>query len=263
MTTADHCFVIPAYGDSPHLEACLQSLAAQQHPSRVVIATPTPSAHIAGLAEKYGAELRVNPAGGGIGIDWNFALDHAVAPWVTIAHQDDLYLPGFVARTMQAVAANPDATLAFTGYEEQVGDAVRGDTTLLRIKRALLEGGFMGGSRAASRFAKTNVLRFGCAIACPSVSLNLARTGLRFREDLRIDLDWAAWLELARAPGAFLYIRETLMLHRVHPDSETTAGIAGGVRAAEDRMMLRKMWPAPIANLIAGTYGIAYRSNAN
>lgn len=261
MSTPEHCFVVPAYGDSPHLEACLRSLAAQDYATRVVITTPTPSDRMARLADAHGARLHVNPIRGGIGADWNFALDHAEAPWVTIAHQDDIYLPTFAARTMQAVAANPDAVLAFTGYAEQVEERVRADSTLLRIKRGLLESGFAGGSRAASRFAKTNVLRFGCAIPCPAVTLNVDRTGVRFRDDLKVDLDWAAWLHLARAPGAFLYVRGALMLHRVHPDSETTAGIAGGARAAEDRMLLRQMWPAPIADMIAGTYGIAYRSN--
>jgi hypothetical protein len=261
VTFAMHCFVVPVYGDSPHLGECLQSLAAQEHASPVVVTTPTPSDYIATMAARHGAELRVNPRGGGIGIDWNFALGHAVAPWVTIAHQDDIYLPGFASATMRAAAAEPEAVLAFTGYAEQLDGRVRSSSTLLRIKRALLELGFAGGTRAASRFAKTNVLRFGCAIPCPSVTLNLARTGLRFREDLRIDLDWAAWLQLARTPGAFLYVRETLMLHRVHAASETSAGIAGGVRAAEDRALLREMWPGPVADLIAATYGIAYRSN--
>jgi hypothetical protein len=74
-------------------------------------------------------------------------------------------------------------------------------------------------------------------------------------------LDWAAWLELARRPGAFVYIRDTLMLHRVHPDSETTAAIAAGGRLAEDRAMLRMLWPRVIADVIVASYGIAYRSN--
>lgn len=257
----NHSFVVPAYGESPHLEACLRSLAAQERPTSIIVATPTPSPRIEALAAAYGAELRVNERGGGIGIDWNFALSCASTRWVTIAHQDDVYLPRFTAATLDAAERHPDASLVFTGYAERTVDGIRVDTTLLRIKRALLELGFLGGSRAGTRFFKTNTLRFGCAIPCPAVTIDQARNRLRFREDLRIDLDWAAWLELARRPGAFVYVREVLMEHRVHADSETTAGIAGGARAAEDRALLRMMWPGPVADAIAATYGIAYRSN--
>jgi hypothetical protein len=103
-------------------------------------------------------------------------------------------------------------------------------------------------------------LRFGCAIPCPAVTLNTA-TGLRFRTDLKVDLDWAAWLDLARKPGAFVYIREQLMQHRVHADSETSAAIGAGRRLAEDEALLRSLWPGPIARAIVASYRIAYRSN--
>lgn len=256
-----HSFVVPAYGESPHLEACLRSLARQERPTPFLVATSTPNAHIETLAARYQAPLHVNPRGGGIGIDWNFALSCARSRWVTIAHQDDLYLPGFASATMDAVQRNPDATLVFTRYAERVGEALRTRTQLLRIKHALLELGFLGGERAGSRFFKTNVLRFGCAIPCPAVTLDTTGRDFRFREDLKLNLDWAAWLALARRPGAFAYVRQVLMEHRVHADSETTAGIAGGQRAAEDRTLLRMLWPRPIADAIAATYGIAYRSN--
>ena len=259
MTT--HSFVVPAYGESPHLQACLHSLTSQTRPSSIIVATPTPNAHISGLAEDFGAELHVNSSGGGIGIDWNFALSRATSRWVTLAHQDDLYRPQFAAATMEAAERNPDANLVFTAYAERVDDSVRMDTTLLRIKRALLELGFLGGRRASSRFLKTNTLRFGCAIPCPAVTVNAARGPFRFREDLKLNLDWAAWLELARQPGAFVYVREVLMEHRVHAESETSAGIADGVRAAEDLALLRMLWPDAIAAAICATYGIAYRSN--
>lgn len=256
-----HSFVVPAYGESPHLATCLRSLASQELPSPFLVATSTPNAHIAGLAKQFGAPLHVNPQGGGIGVDWNFALSCATSRWVTIAHQDDVYLPGFAAASMDAVQRHPDASLVFTRYAERVGGGVRCASTLLRIKHALLELGFLGGTRAASRFLKTNALRFGCAIPCPAVTIDTARGPFRFREDLKLNLDWAAWLTLAQRPGAFVYVRKVLMEHRVHPESETTAGIVGGQRAAEDRALLRMLWPRPLADAIASTYGIAYRSN--
>ena len=258
---SDHCFVVPAYGESPYLETCLRSLAAQDAPTQVRVATSTPNAHIAGLAAKYGVPLHINSQQGGIGADWNFALSTTDVPWVTLAHQDDIYLPGFVAHTLRAVSRHSDAVLAFTRYSEIEGDTLRRSSLLIGIKHALLELGFAGRSRAATRFSKTNVLRFGCAIPCPAVTINAAATRLRFRTDLKVDLDWAAWLELARKPGSFVYLREPLMQHRVHADSETSAAIDGGHRLAEDQALLRSLWPQAVARAITATYRIAYRSN--
>lgn len=257
----NHSFVVPAYGESPHLQACLQSLDAQAVRTRTLVATSTPNRHIQALAEAHGAAVHVNPQRGGIGSDWNFALDAATTPWVTLAHQDDIYLPDFTARVLQALSRHPDAVLAFCGYDEIEGDRLRPTSTLIRIKQALLELGFVGGARASTRLFKTNALRFGCAIPCPAVTVNRETTGLRFRTDLKVDLDWAAWLELARRPGAFVYVREPLMRHRVHRDSETSAAIDAGHRLAEDEALLRTLWPAPVARAIVASYRIAYRSN--
>ena len=258
---SEHCFVVPAYGESAHLESCLRSLAAQTTKTRVAIATSTPNRHIEELAQRYGLLVHVNPNRGGIGMDWNFALDVAQAPWVTLAHQDDIYLPHFVERTLAGLSRRNDAVLAFCGYGEIEGSAPRPVSTLIRIKQALLELGFLGTSHAATPFFKTNALRFGCAIPCPAVTLSAA-SGLRFRTDLKVDLDWAAWLELARKPGgAFVYIRERLMMHRVHSHSETSTAISNGDRLVEDEALLRSLWPGVVASAIVASYRIAYRSN--
>jgi glycosyltransferase involved in cell wall biosynthesis len=260
---ARHTFVVPAYGCSPHLAECLASLQAQTWPSPVVVTTPTPYEGLAALVEGYGARLVVNPAGGGIGRDWNFALAHAKAPWVTVAHQDDLYLPTFVETTLQLADATPRATLVMTGYAELLGAQARAHTPMLWIKRVLLELGFLGRSSVARASSKRRLLRFGCPIPCPSVTLRVDRTGLRFREDLKVNLDWEAWLRLAASPGAFAYSRERLLLHRIHADSETTAGIRGGVRAREDLMLFESLWPKPVARLLARGYALSYAAGGD
>ena len=94
-------------------------------------------------------------------------------------------------------------------------------------------------------------------VPCPAVTLR-ARAGLRFREDLKVNLDWEAWLRLAAQPGTFAYVRQTLMLHRIHAGSETSDGIRAGVRAREDLMMFRAQWPAPIARVLARAYAMSY-----
>lgn len=225
-----------------------------------MIATSTPNRHIDDLAKRYDLPVWINPAHGGIGSDWNFALEAAPTPWVTLAHQDDVYLPDFAYKTLAGLSRHTSAVLAFSRYGEIEGARIRPHSSLIRIKNMLLELGFLGTGHASTRFFKTNALRFGCAIACPAVTLNQS-SGLRFRTDLQVDLDWAAWLQLAGGPGTFVYIREQLMLHRVHSGSETSNAINSGRRAAEDAVVLKSLWPDFIANTIIASYDLAYRSN--
>jgi hypothetical protein len=258
----EHSFAIPAYGASPHLRDCLDSLRAQTRPSPLLICTSTPHDGIAVLAQEYGARLVAHAPNTGIGHDWNVALDHARSHWVTLAHQDDVYLPNFTADTLALAARHPETALVMTGYGELLEDRVRTLTPMLAIKRLLLELGFLGREAVTHAAAKRRLLRFGCAIPCPSVTLR-AEPALRFREDLKVNLDWDAWLRLAVQPGAFAYARHTLMLHRIHPGSETSDAIRAGVRAREDLMMFQSLWPAPVARVLAGLYALSYETGSN
>lgn len=252
-----HTFVVPAFGCSPHLRECLASLYAQTHPSPIVIATSKPFEGLASLAEEHGAKLVMHTPNVGIGHDWNFALAQAQTPWVTIAHQDDVYLPDFTDKTMAFVTEKPNTILVMTDYGEWHDGRRRTTTAMLMIKRLLLELGFLGRASLSRTGAKMRVLRFGCPIPCPSVTLKVS-TALRFREDLKVNLDWDAWMRLAAQDGAFGYVREVLMLHRIHAGSETSDAIRQGVRSKEDLMMFRLLWPDPIARLLARAYSLSY-----
>lgn len=258
----EHSFVVPAYGCSVHLEACLQSLRAQTLKSELILSTSTPDDEQEALAAKYGARYYTHSPNQGIAHDWNTGLRQVTTEWATLAHQDDVYYPDFAEKTLAGITRSRSAILAFTNYDEIADDLKRPMSKLLLVKRALLELGFAGRERIGSRLAKTNTLRFGCSIPCPSVTINVKKAPVQFDEQLKIDLDWAAWLQLARTGGEFVWIRgKSLMGHRIHDSSETTAGISDGRRGAEDVQVLEQLWPKPIARLIARTYGFAYASN--
>ncbi len=260
---ADHCFVVPAYGRSPYLEACLASLRAQTRPSPVVVVTSTPFEGIEALVDAYSARLVVHGPNRGIGHDWNRALAAATAPWVTLAHQDDVYLPDFGQKTMAAIEGVADAVLAFTGYAEQLGTQVRDATAMLRIKKLLLFHAFLGRPAVRTRASKLRTVWFGSAIPCPAVTLNLARAeslgrSFEFRTDLKVNMDWDAWVRLARTEGSFVRVPDALVLHRIHLASETSAAIADGVRLREDRMMFDALWPRWLAGMLARCYRLSY-----
>jgi len=101
--TASHAFAICAYGQSPYLRECIESVLNQQDDdgrpvrSEIFIATATPSAWLDGIASDYELAVIVNDGGHGIGQDWNFAYSQATADYVTITHQDDIYCPRYAS----------------------------------------------------------------------------------------------------------------------------------------------------------------------
>lgn len=85
FTAKDHSFVLCAYGESPYLEDCLQSLLAQTVKTSYAIATTTPNGHIEDVAKKYGVSLYVNEGKPGIAHDWNCAVAHCSTALVTLS----------------------------------------------------------------------------------------------------------------------------------------------------------------------------------
>lgn len=212
------------------------------------------------MARKYGAQLHIHGTARGIGSDWNIALAQSDTEWTTIAHQDDVYHPDYTRRIVDAGKGVQNPLIVFCEYVELRADSHLPASALLRAKRLLLELGFLGRSVIRSASAKSRALRFGCSIPCPAVTFH--RNALRlfsFREDLKVSLDWAAWLELAAQPGAFVWVREILMEHRIHDTSATSSAIDDGTRKREDFEILSHLWPRGVARLILSSYEIAYR----
>lgn len=259
-----HTFVICAYKESPYLEECIQSLKAQTVTSRILISTATPNAHISDLAERYGLEVRVNTGDHGIAQDWNFALAQADTPYVTLAHQDDVYAPEYAERVLAALRSAERPIIAFTDYfEVRSGEKVYADSSsLLRVKEKLLVP-LRSRRGQNSRWLRRRVLSLGNAICCPAVTYVKNRLEQDpFEPGFKSNIDWQMWEKLSRRPGAFVYLHQPLMGHRVHADSTTTEVIGDGAgRTEEDRAMFRAFWPAPIAEALVKFYAKSQNSN--
>jgi glycosyltransferase involved in cell wall biosynthesis len=255
----DHAFVVMAYGDSPFLPGCLASLAAQTEPSRIVVTTSTPSPYIEQGAVAASARLIVNPRKAGIAADWNFALNATQARYVTLAHQDDLYFPPFLKRSLELLAETDGAAVSFTGYVEvdEDGFRVRSRTSLIKhtLERMTLGGRTVPGAARLRAF-----LSFGNPLPCSSVTLDRSRlTGFAFSGDFRSNLDWDAWLRLMGEGAVFVRTGERLIGRRHNQLTATTALTREGVRKAEDLMIFRRLWPRPIAEILALAYKVGYR----
>jgi hypothetical protein len=263
---AEHTFAIPVYRAAPNLGALVESLRAQTgsaNRSEILLASSTPSSELAEFARHQGLPLHVNPRRIDIASDWNFALQAAKTQLVTLAHQDDLFAPEYVVRMRAALERHPEALLAFCDYREHTPFGTRRTNLNLSIKRALCRRAFGTRECLIESRDKLRLLSLGNPICCPSVVLNRARLGgdFGFPAGFQTNLDWMAWLGLARQPGGFVYVSQRLVSKGVHTASETTATIANRARQVEDRRMFEAFWPKPIAALLAATYTLSYRAN--
>jgi Glycosyl transferase family 2 len=263
MNRAGHAFVVPAYGDSPHLPDCLESIRAQSQPAdQVVLCTSTPSEYLQAIAQRFDLQLIETGAPSSIAGDWNFALSRAETRLVTIAHQDDLYEPDY-ARAMRAHwDAHPRTAVAFCDYQECTDHGPRPDPINLRIKRMLCAHAFRNQPVIADHAAKRRLVRWGNPVCCPSVTFNRALLpDFRFASGFRTNLDWDAWARLADTDAQFGYLTQKLVRKRVHEKSETTETLASGHREREDRELFSRFWPQPMVNLLMLAYRQSYHAN--
>lgn len=269
----EHTFVICAYKESPYIEECIRSLKKQTCPSRLLLSTATPSGYLEGLCERYGIAYYVRNGKASISEDWNYALSLASTPYVTIAHQDDLYEPTYTETIMQAAQQaceeGRSPLFVFTDYWELLGTNKYANRRNLKVKKLLLNP-LKRKQRQGKRFWKRHVLRFGNAISCPTVTyhkryldkiLQREQRSALFAKHFRSNLDWQTWEWLSRREGSFVYVPTCLMAHRIHEGSETSAVIYDNRRRQEDYEMFCKFWPRWIAKCITGLYRESEKDN--
>lgn len=258
-----HTFAIIAYKDSPFLEKTVQSILSQEVKSQVFISTSTPNEWIQKIANDYQLPLYINTGKAGIAGDWEFALSSASTPYVTLTHQDDIYLPTYAGVIDAIFRKFPDTLIAFTDYREidNAGN-IRKLNKTLRIKHMLLWPFFFRKS-LKRRGAKRLILRIGNPICAPSITYNIPALGSShlFNSDYALALDWEAWIRMADMKGRFCYSRRPIVYHRVHEATETSAGISSGRRYEEDLKIFSKLWPKWIAKSLAGFYAESYKTN--
>lgn len=255
----DHAFVVMAHGDSPFLARALASLRAQTLASSILVTTSTPSTFIQGAADAAAAPLLINPEAAGIAADWNFALGATGARFVTLAHQDDVYYPAFLARSLGLLKANPAACLAFTGYVE-IGDDDAQVLSRTSVVKHALERVILGAATAPGPGRLRAFLAFGNPLPCSSVTFDRQRLGdFAFSSAFRSNLDWDAWLRLLDAGAVFARTPERLVGRRHNRLTATSALTREGVRRSEDLILFRRLWPRPAAELIALAYKVGYR----
>lgn len=256
-----HTFAICAYKESAFLEECILSLKKQTYQSAIIMVTSTPNDFIKNLAEKYDIPLYINEGEGGIVQDWNFAYSHTVTPYVTIAHQDDIYFPEYANRMVAKMEEEKKPLIYFSDYAEVRNGKIVEKNQLLKIKRILLSPLRMKVFRN-SRFVRRRILSLGSPICCPAVTFYRKNLPDQvFTVGFRSDEDWEAWEMISKFKGAFIYDKKILMGHRIHEESETSIILGDGARSKEDYIMFCKFWPKCIAKILTKIYATSEKSN--
>ncbi len=153
----------------------------------------------------------------------NLGLREARGEWACFLHQDDLWLPGRLARLRSELPRAPGALLLHHArYVDPVG-APLGDW------RCPLRAGDLSPDDVLERLLVQNF------VAMPSPAFRraaaLEQGGLD--ERLWFSADWDLWLRLAAA-GPVRVLDETLASFRLHPESQTAARpVAAGEWAAQ------------------------------
>ena len=258
----DHTFVVCAYGESPYLKDCLESISCQEAKTNVIISTTTPNDYIQSLSKEFGVSLFVNEGEPSISADWNRALSHVCTSLATIAHQDDVYLPMYTSSVIDFANQADKPLIIFTDYGELRNGINEDEIRILKVKRRLLSP-LRKKENWSSVRKRRRALSLGCSICCPSVTFNLDYLKQPiFDTNFKCDLDWQTWERLSVLEGSFVYCDRILMRHRIHQGSETTALIKDDTRSKEDFEMLKKFWPLPAAALINSIYSLSQISNS-
>lgn len=106
--------------------------------------TSTPNDYLEAMAEKYGIPMIVNPSGGDIQSDWNFAYRVCGSRYVTLVHQDDVYDPEYTQRLFCAIKKYDDIAIFYGNYRSLItrGDEENARYQLQAAKYALFSHAF-------------------------------------------------------------------------------------------------------------------------
>lgn len=254
-------FVICAYKEVHYLEECVKSLLNQTIKCKVVVSTSTPNDYIKNVAKKYDIPLKINPEVKGNFSDFCFAYAQADTKYVTLCHQDDEYLPNFAETMLKYMKSEKNPIIAFSNYYDIKNGQIIKDSKLLKTKRKM---NYLLSFKMFrnSKFIRNRILSIGNPICAPTVTYN-KEIVKRPVEDCPLPTchDWYSWIELAKLKGAFIYVKEVLLLRRIHEQSTMTEVIANNDKNISDYEIYRKFWPKPIAKFILKVYAKSEKSN--
>src|SRR6185312_8964250 len=218
--------VVPAFNRETTLSVTLDSLLAQTYTAwEAIVVDDGSSDGTAALAERYAARdsrIRVHrQANAGVSGARNRGIELARAAWLFFLDADDWIVPTAFEALTDALAADPEADVAYGGYV-RVDDAGRE----VEPERPKHEADFF------PVFART------CAMAVHTclVRAQLVRDVGGFDADLVTCEDWDLWQRIARMGARFVGVPDYIARYRLRLGSASGRGsrmLADGLRVID------------------------------
>ena len=259
MTNNNHTFVICAYKEQPYLDDCIKSLKKQTIKSEIIVSTSTPNELTEKIAKNNNVKLVINNKTTGHINDFCFAYDQAKTKYVTLCHQDDIYYEDFAEKMIDKMERSKNPIIGFSNYNElRDGKAIK-HKTILFIKRLI---NFPLLFFPKSKKVRLFTLSVGNAICSPSVTYNKELVERPIKQsNLKANIDWDTYIDLAKKDGSFVYISKPILEHRIHESSTTTKVINNNIMKQEDYLIFKRFWPDRIAKFLTKIYTISEKSN--
>jgi GT2 family glycosyltransferase len=226
--------IMPAYNGEKYIAAALESVAAQDNGEIELVVVDDGSSDgtldiVRGFAGALPLRL-ITP--GRIG-NWvavtNLGLREATGDWACFLHQDDLWLPGRIARIWPEMKCAEGAIILHNARFIGPDGKEHGSWNC-----PLSEG-----TMPSDNFIERLLVQNFVAIPSPVFRRRAALDSGGLDEALWFSADWDLWLRLG-AMGPVRFIAETLSAFRIHPASQTAA-----------RTLLPGEWEAQLTTVLA------------
>lgn len=198
---------------------CVRSLVEQEPTCDEIVcvdnASTDGSAEVAAAVGGSKLELRRHDERVGMAANWNRCLEAADSEYLLIAHQDDVYEPGFLARMLEVIDGHPRAFMAHSRARTIDEHGALVETQAGGFKKTFWP---PGNSYVRTGDDELAALAGGNYIICPSVVLRTSacRTIGRFNENYGFVTDWEYWLRGVLAGYAICGTAEPLVRWRRH-----------------------------------------------
>jgi glycosyltransferase involved in cell wall biosynthesis len=217
--------IVPAYGVAHRLGEALESLQAQTLPEwECVVVDDGARDDVAGAVAPYLADPRIrflSTDSRGVSAARNRAVAATSAPYVALLDGDDLYRPDYLAQTVAALDADPEARLVTCNA--RIFGAVPHERACLVRRR---------GSGATGSLGEVLDRSFAVYIGTTFRRADFERVG-GFDESMTHAEDFDLWVRLLLDGGHARYVEAVLGEYRVRPGSASASGarmIRGNLR---------------------------------
>ena len=209
--------IMPTYNGEQFVDAALESVCAQVRAGvEVVVVDDGSSDDTLAMVQKFAGKLPLRLLHPGRLGNWvattNLGLREAEGEWACFLHQDDLWLPGRLARLWPEMEAGESSLIVHNArFVGQAGEDLGAWSCP-----------FKGGCIESSVFVERLLVQNFLAIPAPLFRRSAALRSGGMKEALWYSADWDLWLRLAGL-GPVRMIAEALCAFRIHPASQTAA----------------------------------------